>query len=62
MENYFKTRRDELNQDSQIRKDRYINDMLKLTQEFQQDWTLLQNRLAETDKKEKDQDKVNPKE
>jgi hypothetical protein len=61
MENYFETRKDELNQEAQLRKDRFINDTLRLNQEFQQDWTNLNNKLIEVTKKEEEQDKVNPK-
>jgi len=60
MENYFETRKNELNQEAQIRKDRFINDTLRLNQEFQQDWTNLNNKLIEVTKKEEEQDKINP--
>ena len=61
MEDYFKRRRLELNQDAQQRKDKFVNDMIRVGEEFKQEWTALNNKLIELEKEESQQDKVNKK-
>lgn len=59
-ENYFEIRKQELNQEAQIKKDRVLDDILRLVQQFMADWTGLQNKMAESDKQQQELDKLNP--
>lgn len=48
-----------LNQDSQILKDRFIDAHIRLMNDFQLDWNRITGKLAEINKEESQQDKLN---
>ena len=58
-ENNLEVVKQELNQQAQIMKDRFIDEILKKTNEFSQDWNRIMGKKAELDAKEKADDKLN---
>lgn len=57
-QNYIPIKEAEINQEASIRKDRFINEALRINQEFQQDWAIITNKLAALNKIKEEQDKL----